>query len=278
MNLCFNTISFTPTHVWSNSHTLIDTAEILSEIGFDGMEIAAGRPHAWPSDLSQQERSLLTQYFERLGIEIVAICPLIAPHLNPASLYVQELRDAREYMIDCVRLASDLKSQLVVYPAGWVVQGTSPAEAWKHSCETLRIAAEEGRRHGVTVVVEAIRRVSSNLLWSSDQALRMVLDSAHPNVGLMMDTFHVWAEGEEPSEVINKYGERLSHIHMVDASESGGERRIPGDGVQDIAAVIEGLKEVGYEGALSVEIWGLDPTKMARDSYTNLKRLFCESV
>ena len=46
--------------------------------------------------------------------------------------------------------------------------------------------------------------------------------------------------------------------------------------MQDIAAVIEGLKEVGYEGALSVEIGGLDPTKMARDSYTNLKRLLFE--
>lgn len=278
MNLCFNTISFTPTHVWSNSHTLIDTAEILAEIGFDGMEIAAGRPHAWPTDLSQAERSSLKQRFNSLGLEISAICPLIAPGLNPASLCDKELRDSREYLVECVELASDLESQLVVYPAGWVIHGASCDEAWKHSCETLRVAAEKGRRYGVTLVVEAIRRISSNLLWSSEQALKMVSDVSHPNVGLMMDTFHVWAEGEEPSEVISKYGEHLLHIHMVDISESGADRRIPGDGVKDIAAVIEGLKEVGYEGALSVEIWGLDPTKMARDSYTNLKRLLFESV
>jgi len=277
MDLCFNSISFTPVHIWTNSRTLVDTAETLAEIGFDTIEIAAGRPHAWPSDLSPAERSWLVKHFDRLGIRVSAVCPLIAPNLNPASLSDHELRDARDYMVECVRLASDLESQLVVYPAGWVIPGTSTDEAWKRSCETLQIAAEEGRKRGVSLVVEAIRRVSSNLLWSSEQALRMVSTLCHANVHLMMDTFHVWSEGEDPQDVIRKYGEHLLHVHLVDISESGTERRIPGYGVKDIAVVIEGLKEAGYEGALSVEIWGSDPLKMAKDSYVNLKR-FVEGV
>ena len=89
------------------------------------------------------------------------------------------------------RIGFRFESQLVVYPAGWVIHGASCDEAWKHSCETLRVAAEKGRRYGVLLL---LRLYVEFPIFYGRQALKMVSDVSHPNVGLMMDTFHVWAE------------------------------------------------------------------------------------
>jgi len=276
MILSFNTITFSPLPIWGNSYPLMECARILADIGYSGIEILAGRPHAWPYDLGRKERQKLKNDLKNLSLEIVGICPLIAPSYNPASLFKEEYEEAQKYIIESVRLAADLESRHVVYPTGWVVHGTSSEEAWKRSAETLYKAAEEGKKYGVTLLIEAIRKVSSNLLWNSRQAVKMMDELAHSNVKLMMDTFHVWSENEDTEEVIELYGRNLRHVHMEDISHSRLDRKIPGQGVEDLTKVVSTLKEAGYDGALSVEIWGMNPEEMARDSFQFLNKLLQE--
>jgi len=273
MILSFNTIAFSPLPIWGNSHPLMDCARILADIGYSGIEIIAGRPHAWPYDVSGRERKRLRKDLRELGLQIVGICPLVSPFHNPASSYPREYREAKDYIVESVRLAGDLETPYVIYPAGWVVRGTPAEEAWKRSAETIHRAAEEGKKHGVSLLIEAIRKVSSNLLWSSGLALKMMGELNHPNVRLMMDTFHVWSEHEEIENVIRAYGANLRHVHLEDISASGTERRVPGQGIHDIGKGIRALREAGYNGALSVEMWGFEPEKIARESFEYLSKL-----
>jgi protein FrlC len=273
MILSFNTIAFSPLPIWGNSYTLLECARILADLGYSGIEIIAGRPHAWPYDLKTPEREAIRKELAARGLKITAVCPLIAPSHNPASLSNEEYGEAQEYMIQCVGLTAELGSPYVIYPAGWVVHDTSVSEAWKRSRETLYRAAEHGKNLGVTLLIEAIRRVSSNLLWTSKQAVRMMEELSHSNVKLVMDTFHVWSENEEVDEVIRLYGPNLRHVHLEDISQSGLERKIPGQGVRDLAKVISALKNAGYEEALSVEIWGLNPEEIAAQSIGYLSRM-----
>jgi protein FrlC len=273
MILSFNTITFSPLPVWGNSYSLMDCAHILADIGYSGIEIIAGRPHAWPYDVRRKQRKKIQNDLLKIGLKIVDICPLISPLYNPASLFQEEHVEAQKYIIESVRLASDFESPYVIYPAGWVVHGTSGEEAWKRSAETLYRAAEEGKKDGVILLIEAIRKVSSNLLWNSRQAVKMMDELAHSNVKLMMDTFHVWSENENVEEVIKLYGHNLRHVHIEDISQSRLERKVPGQGVEDLTKVISTLKEAGYDGALSVEIWGMNPEEMARDSFQFLNKL-----
>ncbi len=125
----------------------------------------------------------------------------------------------------------------------------------------------------MTLLIEAIRKVSSNLLWTSSQAVQMMEELGHSNVKLVMDTFHVWSENEDVDEVIRLYGPNLRHVHLEDISQSGLDRKIPGQGVKDLAKVISALKNAGYEEALSVEIWGLNPEEIAAQSIGYLSRM-----
>lgn len=273
MILSFNTIAFSPFPIWANAYKLKDCAEIIANSGLNGIEIIAGRPHAYPQDLSPARRKEIRKTMRTLGLRITAICPLISPSHNPASTANQEIRAARRYLKQCVELAADLECCNVIYPAGWVIHGGDYSEAWKRSLESLHLAAEEGASSGTTLLIEAVRKYSSNLLWTSHQAIQMMNQVGHPSVKLMMDTYHVWSENEDIAEVICRYGDDLLHVHLVDISETGRERRIPGQGVHDMEEVVSLLKTSGFTGALSVEIWGDDPENMALESGRYLKKL-----
>ena len=273
MILSFNTIAFSPLPIWGNSYPLLECAKLLAAIGYSGIEIIAGRPHAWPGDLGKGERKKLQKEITNLGLKIVAVCPLIAPAYNPASLHAGEYKEAQDYLVQCMRLAADLGSPYVISSAGWRVQGTSSDEAWKRSLETFHKAAEVGKKLGTTLLIEAVRKVSSNLLWNSHQAVKMMKELAHPQVKLMMDTFHVWSENENIEEVLRLYGDDLKHIHLEDISPLGTDRRVPGQGIENLEKLVTALQEAGYDKALSVELWGFNPEDIARSSFSYLNKL-----
>ncbi|MBP1717062.1 MAG: Xylose isomerase domain protein barrel [Deltaproteobacteria bacterium] len=277
MILSFNTIAFSPLPIWANSYPLRECAKLIADIGYSGIEIIAGRPHAWPRDLGKGERKKICKEIANMGLKIVALCPLIAPSHNPASLHDREYKEAQDYLIQCMRLAADLGSPYVISSAGWRVHGTSAEEAWKRSLETFHKAAEEGRKVGTTLLIEAVRRVSSNLLWNSHQAVKMMKELAHPQVKLMMDTFHVWSENENIEEVIGLYANDLKHIHLEDISSLGTDRRIPGQGIENFEKLIAALEKAGYDQALSVELWGFHPEDIARTSFSFLSELLSKT-
>jgi len=96
MILSFNSITFSPLPIWANSYPLLECARLIADIGYAGIEIIAGRPHAWPGDLRTGERRRIQREISNMGLKIVAVCPLIAPSYNPASLHAGEYKEAQD--------------------------------------------------------------------------------------------------------------------------------------------------------------------------------------
>lgn len=273
MVLCFPTISFSSFPLWANAHSLDEVIRIIMGIGYKAIEILADRPHAFPADLSAGDRMALKRKLGQAGLKVSAVCPQIGPNRNPASPFKLELQDSRKYLRECVELASDLECGVLIYPAGWSVGGTDPEESYKNSCETLAQLANIGEKRGVQIAVEVVWKRASNLVYLSSHGVNMVKKVGHPSAKIMLDTFHAWAENEDIVQVIESYGADLVHCHLEDISSNRLERRALGQGVADIEQVLSVLKSRGYKSAVSLELWGADPKKMAIDSYNYLKAL-----
>jgi inosose dehydratase len=93
---------------------------------------------------------------------------------------------------------------------------------------------------------------------------------AGSNVGLCLDTAHLEYSGALAHEAIARYGDRLAHLHLKDVDETVLERVrreeigfreavglgifCPlGRGIVDLAAVLDALDAVGYEGFATIE-------------------------
>jgi sugar phosphate isomerase/epimerase len=73
-------------------------------------------------------------------------------------------------------------------------------------------------------------------------------DATSPDVGICLDTFHLNIEEEDPYEAIRNAGDRLVDLHVAD-----NNRLACGMGQYDWSRVVDILREIGYDGALTVE-------------------------
>ena len=273
MKLSFNTWVYSSFPVWVPAYPLEETIKRLARIGYDGIEIGAASPHAYPRYLSQERRREIKQVLDENGIALSSMLP--APGGGPGFNVASPLPEERKYTIqqykDVIELCADWGGKTVLYVAGWQIFGTSRKQAWAWSREALQEIAKHAADYDVTMAVEPTP-TDSNLVESCDDAIELMEEVGAPNVKLMFDTIHAMYRNEVLTDYVYQMGENLHHVHLSD-----NDRLPPGAGRGDFVSVIDALKEIGYEGYIAMEIGfnrrDVEPDYVARQAFEYVKSL-----
>jgi sugar phosphate isomerase/epimerase len=83
MKIAYHTYAFGG-RSWLPAWTIEEALRMTAEAGFDGLELAACRPHGWPADLNPARRRELVQLAATHGLAFSAVC-LNQPNHNIAS-------------------------------------------------------------------------------------------------------------------------------------------------------------------------------------------------
>jgi len=111
-----------------------------------------------------------------------------------------------------------------------------------------------------------------------------IIGAAGPEAGLLLDTGHAAAAGFDYAKLIERFGDRIVHIHLKDVRKAiradvqsrdlsfndgvrNGMFTVPGDGVVDFDPIIQFVKDSGYVGWLVVEA-EQDPAVAAPKEFT----------
>ena len=245
------------------SWTLEEALRLTSELGFDGIELAAWRPHAWPRDLDTARRQEMRRLARQYHLEYSAICMVQVNH-NIASPGPAERQDTLTYIQDCIDLSADLGSHIVVVGGGWSVQPHQRADAWEWAVEGLARAAKYAERREVTLAVENINRQRADVIVSTDDILAMIREVGSPAMRPMLDFYHLHLDGEEPTSAIHRLGKDLVYAHFLDSRRANRSRQVLGKGELPLEAILSTLVEIGYNGWLCVEIWGDNPLDIGK--------------
>ena len=128
----------------------------------------------------------------------------------------------------------------------------------------------------VTVVIEPLRPLESNIINYVWQGLQIVEDVGSPRLQQLADIFHM-ISGREGACSIVKAGCRLKHCHIA----TKGVRQFPGNNDTELfLPYFKALKEIGYTGGVSCECgWGKkeDLEKNLETALATLKKLECEA-
>jgi protein FrlC len=273
MKLAFNTWAYSSFPVWVPAYPLEETIKRLARIGYDGIEIGAAAPHAYPAYLNAERRREIKQVLDDNNIVVSAMLPAPGggPGHNVSSPLAEERRAAIEQYKEVAQLCADLGGKILLYVAGWQIFGTSRQQAWDWSRAALAEIAPVAADLGVTVAVEPTP-TDSNLIESADDALELALAVGAPNVKTMFDTIHVYYRNEPATDYVYRLGAMLEYVHLSDV-----DRLAPGQGRGDFVGLIEALNDIGYNGWLSMEIGfnrrDVEPDKVARDAYQYIKPL-----
>ena len=142
------------------------------------------------------------------------------------------------------------------------------------------IAAERGLRVGYEALAWG-RHVNDHR-----DAWEIVRRADHPNVGLILDSFHTLARRIDPDAIRRIPGDKIFFVQLADAPLidmdllywSRHFRNMPGEGDLAVTAFTRAVAATGYDGPISLEIFndqfrGGRPEGLARDGYRSLVAL-----
>jgi D-psicose/D-tagatose/L-ribulose 3-epimerase len=226
---------------------LMPVLEKLKNMGFDGVEVPI-------FDLDRSKWKLWAKRLDDLGLERTANT-VIAPEHNPLSDDPAIRKAAYEHLQAVVECCATVGSSILCGPhqvALGVFTGKGATdEEWKRSVEHLRRAAEFAQGVGVVLAEEVVNRFELYHLNTLDQGIRLVDEVGHPNCRLHLDTFHAHIEEKNTADAIRRAGSRIAHVHI-----SENDRGVPGTGSVAWDATFGALRDVGYDGWLTVEAFG----------------------
>jgi protein FrlC len=273
MKFAFNTWVYSSFPVWVPAYPLEDVIGRLARLGYEGIEIGAANPHAYPRHVSSARRDLIRDTLRDHNLQVAAMLPAPGGGQggNVASPIPEERADAVQYYKEVVDLCAFWGGTRVIYVAGWQIFGTTREQAWRWSREALIEVARYAADHGVTMVVEPTP-ADSNLIESADDALELMSQTGLANVKVMFDTFHAIYRNEPSTDYVYRMGKDLAHLHLSDV-----DRLAPGSGGYDFRPLLKALTEVGYDGWLSMEVAfnrrAVDPDSIAQKSLEHLRSL-----
>lgn len=136
-------------------------------------------------------------------------------------------------------------------------------------------------RDGLTLAVAAAAPVRVAVEYKPGTAVASVeqalaLAAAVPGSGVLLDTAHAYAAGEEPPDVVRRLGDLLWHVHLGDADFGDADADLPVGRRHDFAPFLAALAETDYRGAASLDLYGavvggdLTGIEAARESQEHL--------
>ena len=245
----------------------------LYRIGAKNIEFYACFPHFHIDDADEMEFKQLKMKLKdrELGVKCFTPEQCIYP-VNIAAKNVNSRKRSIDVLKKSIHYGAELGADIIVILCGYGTLDEDECNAWKRSVESLQILGDVAESYGVTLVLETSPREYTTTHNSKD-ALRMIREVGSSAVSGMIDTATLGFSGETMKQAIEDLEGHLSHIHIGDGVPNG--HLILGEGNLDIESMMRELDEIGYQGALSLEIlndkYMREPHSAMEKSYIALK-------
>ena len=257
------------------NYPLDETIRRVAAIGFDGIDIWGGRPHAYRRDLSEKEIRFLRNLLSDVDLAIASFIP--AQFRYPTCLCSPNetiRRDSVTYICESIETAAALGAPIVSVCPGHSLFGQSREDAWGRLCESLDKICDHAAKYDLRIALEPADKYETDLVNTTGEAMKLIKELGHDNFGVVFDNGHVYVVGEPIVQALWTLGDRLFHVHVDDNDGLRDQHLVPGDGSFDFATFISALREVGYKGYLAAELswdYTIDPDPAARLTVERLK-------
>jgi sugar phosphate isomerase/epimerase len=261
-----------------------EAADRIASIGYEGLELLADVPHAWPAGLLEGPKRAIGAAMERNHLEFAnvnafmmnAVNDYRQPYWYPS--FIEPDPHYRRVRIDHTRRALSLCAELgaphiTTEPGGPLAPGQGRQEAIDLFVEVLKPLAEHAHDLGVLLLIEPEPEL---LIETTDQYLEVADRVNAPSIGLNFDVGHAFCVREDLPSAIAKLAPHIRHYHFEDiAATRVHHHLVPGMGAIDFAQVMAAIRKTGYDGWLTVELYPFldDPDAAARRAYEVLSPL-----
>jgi sugar phosphate isomerase/epimerase len=267
---CLHSVSYMG--IW-RGQALLTVDQFLvkaKELGFDGVMLAAKRPHVSLIDYDEASRQKLRARIKELNLELVCLAGYTdftagvdkagIPNVEIQAIYVGEL----------ARLARDLGTNMVRIYTGYERPDLPYDKQYAMVVEGIQMAGKIAATYGVTLVIQNHHDIALH-----HDAMKWLLDEVNlPNVKAAFDCWSPTLEGlssEEIRKAVLTMKPYIVHTTTADyrklprfkyeSNQTNYVATLPqmravpmGEGFLDYKTFISTLKEIGYQGYIAYEM------------------------
>jgi sugar phosphate isomerase/epimerase len=256
--------------------TLAQGMALARKAGYDAIEIApftlANRVNEIPVDL----RTEIFMLAQEAGIEVSGIHWVLAHteglHLNHPEAEVRERTS--DYLCHLVDFCADIAGGYMIVGSPKqrnILTGVSHGDAWSFAAETFQKPLKQAKDRNITICFEPLAPEETNFINTASEAVRFAKQFRSPHFKVVLDVKAMCSETRPIPKIIRDSWPHFAYFHANDVNLKG-----PGFGDVDYRPIAAALKEVGYNGFVSVEVFKFDegPEVIATKSLEYLKKVF----
>jgi sugar phosphate isomerase/epimerase len=254
-----------------------DVCRCVAGLGYQGLELAPFTLAPRITDVPPERRRQLRKQAEDHGLTLLGLHWLLAKttglHLTSPDAAVRQT--TADYLVELARCCRDLGGDIMVF--GSPAQRRLPAGATKAqgadlAADTLRRAASGIADAGVRLCLEPLSPPDADFINTAAEGIDLLDRIGHPNFVLHLDVKAMSTDDAPAPELIRRHAARTGHFHANDTNLRG-----PGFGSTDFVPIFRALRDSGYDGWVSVEVFDYkpDPQTIARESIRYMRE--CEA-
>lgn len=278
MKLAFSTNAYT-------RFPLVDALRGIRRAGFEGVEILADVPHAYPPTIDAGLTDTVRRTLEETGLVVSNIncnCSFgywkdapPEPYFEPSlvSPNPQHRADRTAMILRTLDFAAAVGARNVSITSGRCIGGMPPDKAAGQFAESIKPVLDHADKAGVDIGIEC----EPGLFLEYVAELREWIDKlGHPRFGANLDIGHSVVIGERIDEAVAALAGRIWNLHVEDLPGRKHYHLIPGEGTLDWATLKRSLEQAKYDRFLTVELYThtANPQEAADRSYQFLSRTF----
>ena len=262
------------------NRSFADTFSTIRKLGYTGVEIApfTFAPQEEPFDLRKvpaEKFVEVRQIAEDNGLEIIGLHWLLAKtegnYLTSPDPTVR--RRTGDYLKLLAEVCVDLGGKFMVLGSPKqrnLLPGVSYDDAEAYAVEVLHMALGTCAQYGITIALEPLGPAEGDFMLTAESGIRLAKMVDSPHCKLHLDVKAMSGESKPIPDIIRDSREWMIHFHANDPNLLG-----PGMGDVDFHPIFAALKEVSYDGWVSVEVFKYEPSpdEIARVSLEYMKRV-----
>jgi sugar phosphate isomerase/epimerase len=233
--------------------------------------------------LTKLERHLETTSVEDTKVRLADLGVTLPAAAYQGGLLLSQ-GEARRAAFDLLKRRLDLCQTFGVRTLVLVADFAAPVDQTSLGRAVVSLA-EAGRwaaGFGVTLALEF--RGTDTFCTSLDTAVALVNQCGEANVGVCLDVFHFYKGPSKTEDLDLLTAANLAHVQVCDVAGvprelmTDADRVFPGEGDFRLDPVVAKLKQIGYAGAVSLELmnpvlWKAKPAQVAEFGIGAVRRL-----
>lgn len=287
-----------------------DAIRKIGELGFDGIELILRDFYDIKGYWTPEKRKEIRYMLDDYGLEVSQFAMFQNVMSGLASLNTESRQKSIDAFKTGCEISASLNCRIVNFVSPWPETITAPnsylpeyyyinvpgvdpriralqvfqtkmkfnfpkpfdwGKYWNSHVQAVRTVSEIAKEYGMLLAIE---NHANTMTPHTDSILRLCEEVGMDNLGANLDTVWAYLQRENLQWAVYKYGKRLFHVHMRDGDGLAAYNLPIRYGTIDWESVIAALKDIKYDGFLSLE-WSHDSEKKAhcKESLEYLREL-----